>query len=234
MSYCVNCGVELENVQKQCPLCGVEVINPRVGDTLPQPGSFAQTRDEQKKIDRSFWVKFNSIVAAVPIAIILLSNLLHDKALTWSPLVIAGVFMVWTFCTSPFFFRRFDYVKMLLVDFAAVILSLAFMQVMLQHSPWFFYLALPITLFCLTYWLIVIGLIKIRILKGLSIVAALFVFASLVVVLIELLLDIYAGRPIDLLWCWFAAAPCLAIAALLVLLDSNEQVRRQLAKRFHI
>ena len=28
MSYCVNCGVELEKSEKKCPLCGVEVINP--------------------------------------------------------------------------------------------------------------------------------------------------------------------------------------------------------------
>ena len=234
MSYCVNCGVELENVQKQCPLCGVEVINPRVTEACVHSASFAQARDEQKKIDRSFWIKFNSIIASVPIAVSLLSNLLHDKALTWSLLVIAGVFLLWCFCTSPFFFKRFTYIKMLLVDFAAIILSLGFMQVMLHDYPWFFYLALPLTLLCLAYWLIVIGLIKIRVLKGLGIVSALFVFASLIVVLIEILLDIYASRPIDLLWCWFAAAPCLAIAALLVLLDSNEHVRRELAKRFHI
>ena len=29
MSYCVNCGVELEKSEKKCPLCGVEVINPK-------------------------------------------------------------------------------------------------------------------------------------------------------------------------------------------------------------
>ena len=28
MSYCVNCGVELEKSEKCCPLCGVEVHNP--------------------------------------------------------------------------------------------------------------------------------------------------------------------------------------------------------------
>ena len=29
MSYCVNCGVELESSEKCCPLCGLEVQNPR-------------------------------------------------------------------------------------------------------------------------------------------------------------------------------------------------------------
>ena len=29
MSYCVNCGVELSPSEKTCPLCSVEVVNPR-------------------------------------------------------------------------------------------------------------------------------------------------------------------------------------------------------------
>ena len=32
MSYCVNCGVELDNTVKQCPLCDTVVINPRITD----------------------------------------------------------------------------------------------------------------------------------------------------------------------------------------------------------
>ena len=29
MSYCVNCGVELDHTLKSCPLCETPVINPR-------------------------------------------------------------------------------------------------------------------------------------------------------------------------------------------------------------
>ena len=28
MSYCVNCGVELQKSEPRCPLCGTEVVNP--------------------------------------------------------------------------------------------------------------------------------------------------------------------------------------------------------------
>ena len=28
MSYCVNCGVELQKSEPRCPLCGTEVLNP--------------------------------------------------------------------------------------------------------------------------------------------------------------------------------------------------------------
>ena len=29
MSYCVNCGVELDASAKECPLCNTPVLNPR-------------------------------------------------------------------------------------------------------------------------------------------------------------------------------------------------------------
>ena len=30
MSYCVNCGVELNSNEKRCPLCSTPVINPNI------------------------------------------------------------------------------------------------------------------------------------------------------------------------------------------------------------
>ena len=42
MSYCVNCGVELEPSLKKCPLCNTPVINPnelqKIGEAVsPYP-----------------------------------------------------------------------------------------------------------------------------------------------------------------------------------------------------
>ena len=38
MSYCVNCGVELEASLKRCPLCGTEIINPNER-SVPDPAA---------------------------------------------------------------------------------------------------------------------------------------------------------------------------------------------------
>ncbi|MFA5675161.1 MAG: DUF6320 domain-containing protein [Christensenellales bacterium] len=232
MSYCVNCGVELAPELRECPLCSTAVINPAAAPTNFQT-AFAQTRDEQKKINRGFWIKFNSILAAVPIAICVLCNLLHDNTLNWSLIVSSGVFIVWSLCTSPFLFKRFNYIKMLIADFLSINAALLFIQLLLPQKPWFIFLALPITLFCLLFWLPAIFLIKRGKIRGLRIAAAFFVFATLVVVMIEMLLSLYNCNAVILAWSWFAAAPCISIIALLILLDSNELVRHELAKRLH-
>jgi uncharacterized membrane protein YvbJ len=68
MSYCVNCGVELERSLKACPLCGVPVINPLEKEAPEAPPAFPTVRDELKKKDRTFWVGFFSLLYLVPIA----------------------------------------------------------------------------------------------------------------------------------------------------------------------
>ena len=37
MSYCVNCGVELDASAKKCPLCDTPVYNPKAPEPEKQP-----------------------------------------------------------------------------------------------------------------------------------------------------------------------------------------------------
>ena len=102
MSYCVNCGVELERSLKKCPLCGVAVLNPLEKDAPEETPAFPQSRDELKKKDRTFWVGFFSIVYLVPIVTCVVCNLLFNPHSPWSAFVAAGILMLWVFTTSPF------------------------------------------------------------------------------------------------------------------------------------
>lgn len=232
MSYCVNCGVELERAQKNCPLCGVRVINPIDQSPATKSNTFPDNRDEQKKINRGFWIKFSSIIAAVPIAICLLLNLLYDKRLTWSIFVLACVFMLWAFCTSPFFFRRFTYKKMLFADLIAALIGLGLIAYPFPVNSWYQFVALPIAVYCYLAWLLFIFLTRKK-LPVLALVAVIFVLVSLMVILLEALLDVYTDGHVTLIWSWFVMAPCLAISGLLLLLDRNKEVQREIAKRLH-
>ena len=51
MSYCVNCGVELEQSLGQCPLCNTPVINPReaVCNKSPFPEEKGQVEVVKRK-----------------------------------------------------------------------------------------------------------------------------------------------------------------------------------------
>ena len=62
MSYCVQCGVKLENSLKKCPLCNTPVINPNelIAGALPSGVSpFSTVKGEvepMKKHDIGLWL----------------------------------------------------------------------------------------------------------------------------------------------------------------------------------
>jgi hypothetical protein len=96
------------------------------------------------------------------------------------------------------------------------------------------YLALPFALYVLLFWLTAIFFIKKGNLKGLlRIVATVFVFLTILMLLIETLLDLYANGTVTLVWSLFTAASGLSIVALMILLDTNKAVKQELAKRLH-
>ena len=109
MSYCVNCGVELANSEKRCPLCGVEAVNPadlRCPDGYDE--AFPKTREPlESAFDRGMWIKIVSIVLALPAAICFVSNMLYHSADFWSLYVMGALAVAWTFCVSPFLFKRY-------------------------------------------------------------------------------------------------------------------------------
>ena len=73
MSYCVNCGVELADSEKRCPLCDTEVINPRKPwrepEDFPYPRHLEPVRE---RANRVFFASVASLILCVPAAVTLL------------------------------------------------------------------------------------------------------------------------------------------------------------------
>lgn len=234
MSYCVNCGVELERALKKCPLCGVKVMNPaekgKEQDTDPLPSN----RDELKKVDRIFWISFISILSLVPIAICVICDLLYSKSLTWSLFVISGVFILWTISVSSFLFKTFSFFKMVTIDIAGILIGLVMLDQLSPGKEWLLHIALPIVLYCYLAGLLIAWLANIRFIKDLGIAAACVIAVAALMMLIETLIDLSAAGRVDIIWSWFILAPCVSVAALLVLLDKNKRFKQELMKRLHI
>ena len=52
MSYCVNCGVELNPGARECPLCRTPVVNPSCPVDAAEPGFFPVRREEVAPVSR--------------------------------------------------------------------------------------------------------------------------------------------------------------------------------------
>lgn len=234
MSYCVNCGVELERSLKACPLCGVKVVNPAEEEPPEETRVFPEARDEFKKADRTFWISFISALVAVPIGTCVLCDLLYSKRLTWSLYVIAGVLILWTVSVSPFFFKKFSWFKTITADMAGVLVGLFIIELLSPGKSWLLGIALPVVLYCYVAWLSIVFLTNKRVLRGLGISAACAAALGALMILLEILLDINAQGSVYLIWSLFIIAPCLSVSVLLVLLEKNKRFKQEMARRLHI
>ena len=235
MSYCVNCGVELERSSRKCPLCSVPVINPLEQETpCEEAPAFPTARDELKKKDRTFWIGFFSLLYLVPVVTCVVCNLLYNKSLTWSIYVTAGAIMAWVFTTSPFYFAKPAPRRMLAMDFLSVLAGLLIIQLMTGGPNWFAGIALPITAYIAAVSWTFLTLSRSGSMQGFGLAGAITVATGGLALLAELLVDLYTAGAVDLVWSWFVVAPCVSIAAVLVLISHNKRFRQELAKRLHV
>ncbi len=108
MSYCVNCGVELDDSARKCVLCGTTVYNPN------------KNKDEQKQAVHPFSEKIHlpdelspygrkklilgivTTVMLIPVLVCGILNLTLFKTHPWSLGVFSGALFLWSAFVLPF------------------------------------------------------------------------------------------------------------------------------------
>ena len=107
MSYCVNCGVELHEAERKCPLCGTPVVNPNhpfdenAVPAYPKNVDYVTLQKERKTT-----ALLISVILAVPASICLVCNYIISEAFTWSVYVLAALVLVWVLIVPPCIIKR--------------------------------------------------------------------------------------------------------------------------------
>ena len=102
MSYCVNCGVELEKGAKRCPLCAAPVIN------LFEDGNISRAYPEKvvlpPKVRRRYAALLLSFVMIIPNIICPLVDhvFIQGSFSGWSLYVNIASILIWVFFVLPF------------------------------------------------------------------------------------------------------------------------------------
>lgn len=93
MSYCVNCGVELDASATKCPLCDTPVYNPKAPEPEKQPSPFPKEKGQVEVVKRKdLGVLLTVIVLATAVTCGLLNAFVFRSSL-WS-LAVIGVVLV--------------------------------------------------------------------------------------------------------------------------------------------
>jgi hypothetical protein len=234
MSYCVNCGVRLDETLLKCPLCDTVVINPALLNMVGgKDDPFPQESGQVERVDKSDLGLLSSIVLGGISLAVLVLNLFVFTAMWWSLLVI-GVCVILFFLTLPaFILTKTPIYLTLLFDAGAVALYLYFISLVTATSAWFLGLAIPVLLLVTAIIIVIVWLI--RTFKSTMLLNALYVFTGLAAfcVGLELLIDRYAGNGLSLLWSAVVLTACAVIDIGLLTVLSRRRLREAVNKRLH-
>ncbi len=151
MSYCVNCGVELEKGCTLCPLCDTPVINPREGHKPPDIPAYPEIVRIPKATQKRFSVFVISMVMLLPNIVLAVLDMFFFQ--TGNSAFVIGISMVaWLWFLFPFLWKKPIPVVILGIDALALIAFLKFCSLKTTTSPgWFNSLVLPVVI---TLWAI--------------------------------------------------------------------------------
>lgn len=235
MSYCVNCGVELQKSEPRCPLCGTEVVNPNEPrEEKPARPYPSHVEHLDKRVDRRYIASFISLLLLIPLFTVMLANILVSAKLTWSFYVLGGELVLFTVFLLPMI-ARMPKVLYVVIDAAAVGVLLLLIQVIAQGDwGWLLLLGLPITgLAALASWFISwLASAKCRLpllVRGTFGLAC----VGLLVVAIEFFIGLYNHRISWPTWSLYVLFPCLVLASSLLLLNRRARVKEEIRKRFY-
>lgn len=146
MSYCVNCGVELDDSAKKCALCGTAVINPSEDNKNHEEATapFSQEVYIPKTVKARFIAGLISLIMLVPNMACFLVNLLLLPDKFWSAHIMSTSFLIWVIFVLPLFKKDRKTYFMWAFDTVAVGAYTFLLMKTLDLLQWYPVCALPI------------------------------------------------------------------------------------------
>jgi len=144
MSYCVNCGVELEKNCKECPLCDTPVINPRE-KISSEKSVYPDEIHIPKSLSKKYVVFVLTMILLIPNLVLLLLNvfILDSHLVSY---IIGGFVVAWIWFLFPLLWKKQIPVISLAVDAIALLVYLYMFNFYGDENGWYFSIVLPVVI----------------------------------------------------------------------------------------
>ena len=235
MSYCVNCGVELAEGEKYCPLCNTEVINPnRPEPAAPRRPYPPRVHRIQSRVNKLFWAQLLSLLLGATAIICCLIDLLVSSAAQWSLYVLLSLLLIWLYVAPLLLLRRPTFLKCLFIDSAGTLVFLFAIELLTNPGTWFLPFGMPLLLWGTALTLLAYLILKHGKIKGLYLAIIPILGIAFFLVGLESLIALYFFDHFQLNWSLFAAVPLVTLAGVLVLMEKNKKLKAEISRRLHI
>jgi hypothetical protein len=234
MSYCTNCGVELDNDLVSCPLCGFTIGQETVSKTNERSEYYPSDIIllHKKETRRHIW-ELSGIISFSGIVVCTIVDLVIHKSLSWSLYAGTAIMALWICLTLILLaFRKY------FIIFPGLLFSILTMLFLFDlFSPpvnWFLGLGLPITVALIVAAVIIILLWKIAHFRGFNILAIAFLVLSGFCMISEVFIDKYVYARVDIRWSAIVAVSIFPIALVLLFVHYRMKKGKRLDSYFHV
>ena len=233
MSYCVNCGVELDATRGSCPLCHTVVYNPNQAVDRSSPTPYPREVGKSEKVDST---ELTSLLTIVLVTVSVVCGLLNWFVFTrtnWSLYIIGSLAVLWVYLLPVFFRDKINPFVCLALDGLIVALFVGMISLLHPGQGWYLEIALPIicisTVLMEFFYLFNIRMKTSVIVKLMVIVGII----AIVTVAVQMLIGFHVNRMINLTWSAVVLACCVAVEVILIALMMHHGVRNELRRRMH-
>lgn len=234
MSYCVNCGVELEASLAFCPLCNTPVINmSKVREQRFAVPPFPNEKGTVETVNTSDWsILVSTILTSTAVTCGLL-NLLVFKQSLWSIPIIGICILLWVFSIPFLIYTKLPMYVAFLFDGFITGVYLYMLTFLTESNAWFPGVGIPIvilvTILTEIFWVLYKKLSS-------SFLATAFYFfaaAGILCIGIEIILDLFLAGAISLSWSAIVLTVCVIICTTLAVVLSRKRLRNSIRRRLH-
>jgi hypothetical protein len=234
MKFCTNCGVELDDDMKFCPLCGkVTGLTRESNETYQADNSPSDIIMLHRKESRRNYWELSGIILFSGIVVCAIVDLVIGKGFSWSRYAITAMVAAWIiFSLMLLAFKKY---YLIIPGLLVTILSMLFLfDLFSGNLNWFFQLGLPITVAVFVFISIVVVLRKVARFKGFNILAFSFLALSGFCIVIEVFIDKYLYDIVNLRWSIIVAVSLLPISLVLLFMHYRMHRGKRLDSYFHV
>lgn len=241
MILCNNCGVELEENMKFCPLCGKHITDVTKEDE--EYIQFQKTRQKERLLSdfkeltpiqrrRLFW-QLSGMILISGMIVTFIIDLIINKNITWSKYSMSTCLALFLIITLIIFLKRKILVA-LIGSFITTSVLLVLFDMFNKNIGWATKLGIPLVF---SFYLVVFSLIKIvRNLRqrGINLIAYFLVAAGILSLCIEGIISLQVKNQLSFQWSVIAMASVLPVSAILLFIHYRLKKGTDLKRFFHI
>ncbi len=230
MSYCVNCGVELEKGCPECPLCDTPVINPREKNETGDKSVYPENIIIPKSLNKKYWVFILSLVMLIPnLVLIILNILVFESGVV--KYIVGGFCVAWIWFLFPFLWKKQIPVISLGIDAVALLVYLNMFRIYGDDNGWFNSIVLPVVIALWAICNLFIFWLKKPRSKSLIVIAVLAAI-NVMSFVIEICMNMFYNGKLQIVISLVITACCVSLMVFFVFLENSRRLKAWVSRKF--